>query len=390
MKYNIETLLDHPAYFHRVIAYALRNTPYVDDFGIPGVIFGQDDRLYVRLDCVKDECILGYINDFEFLKHMYMQGGKVASSNRLWLEAKARQDGADFEKCSDDYAKMMLFLNFGDKQDYYSRFIQYKIRQLGKRSAAQSIEQRKAEVAKLKADNRDYLDRLADEIYYDVFSLMLDNYYHLQEQQDKNKEFLEFVHRVTDHDGNYSQTLMDIYRRDHPARFAISKDSPEGRADMIVSLEALPAHLRGKKSGDAYKQKYITKVINDRLKAIQKDDEDLQRFTALVMNNQDAIKMWKKTGGKKYFKNRLAVSSQSASMVEKYGVNSEYTRQQNILYRLPQFSSLNEETASCSLVGLRDIDYVPLFQTFVDDYKEDCYQKSISGSKAKYAERGTN
>lgn len=387
MKYTIEYLLNYPTYMHRVVGYSLRKTRFTDSFGIAGAIVGLDNRLYARLSSLAEAHtgILGYANDFEILGHMNQQGGKIVNQNLL--SQKDKDNGASFEECSNDFTKMMLMLNFKDRQEFCTKFIQYKISVFGKSTKIQSADTRKQLVANIKAENREYLDSLTKDIYYDAFSLMLDHYYDLQDQQVKNQEFLEFAERITDHDGNISLKLLDIYRRDHPTRFLLSPDTVEGRDDIIVSACVVPLGLRGTSSAkEPQKQQYLAKNIKTQLEKIKKDQEDYQKFSDLVDSNEDAIKMWKKLGGKKYFTDRLKLGKKSASYKEQYGVGSPYERRNNILYCLPQFSDLNEETASCSIVDVRDIDFVSMFQTIMDDFKEDCYQKSIAG-KAKSAER---
>ena len=317
MKFTLNKLLERPTYFHRVIAYSLRNTRFVDDFGVFGDAVGPDDRFYIRIGLSRDWMIregawtgrrdhitrdfnaLGYINDFELLKNMHKQTGRWLNTSILWdeVDKNAAAGEAGFSECSDDYTKIMLFLNFKERDDFARKYNQYKISVFGHSNNNLPTEQRKEVVANIKKDNQAYLEYLTNQIYSDVFSLMLNQQY-----------YLRGVHEYCYQNGKAPKP---------------------------------------------------------------KDEEDLRTFDKLIADNQDVIEAWRSRGGQKYFDLREQFAIRPTEYDSKFGATSEYERKQNILYRLPQFSNLDEEVARCSVVGVRDIDYVPIFETFLDGFRQD-------------------
>lgn len=332
MKFTVNKLMEHPTYFHRVVGYAFRNSRFLNDLAVHGEELGPDDRLYIRLDQIKpnpskvrvagrkDESmtrklgVLGYVNDFEMVKHKYKFTGKQPKPTPTWEELNSSINEAGFTECSDDYTKIMLFLNFAEREDFYRKFIQYKIGIFG-HSTKLSTEERKVVVSNIKKDSREYLDFLKRDIYYDVFSLLLNNYYDLK---------------------THHQDCVRYGRKLNP-----------------------------------------------------KKEEDLSKVTQLIVDNREVIESWKHFGGQKYFNARLEAGDKTYQNPQLVA-GSPYLRQQNIMYRLPQMSSLHEEMGACRVVDILDIDYVPIFQAFIDDFKQDYLDTSAQTEAEATAQRGAN
>lgn len=308
MKYTIEKLMEHPTYFHRVMGYVFRDSVFEDEFGITGEDFGPDNSLYIRLDQLKirhplitdssrDKLgILGYVNNFELLRRMHKQRGIILKTNPTWEEVNSTPGEKGFDECGDDYTKIMLFLNFKEREDFYRKYTQYKIGLFG-RNTSLPADERKVVVADIKKSSREYLDRLADDIYADVFSLMFNHYYDLQMR--------------------------------HVACVQADKEPKP------------------------------------------KDEADLRNFTNLVEDNQDVLSSWQQSSGRGFIDNTKRYVRHSVGCQRRTQAGSASERRQNIMYRLPQMSSLNEGAGLCCMEDVLDIDYVPIFETFISGYRQD-------------------
>ncbi len=391
MKITVETLLDHPNYMHRVLGYAMRNSRYRDVFGVAGALSGRDRRLYLRIANGKQSGVLGYANDFEIVHHMPSQGGVKQYGKSLW-EGLDEKNEASFAKCSAEYTKIMLLLNFDDREEFLRRYIQYKISLFGQYSQM-SVEDRKVAVAEIKKESKKYIQRLTKEIYSEAFAFLFDNYYAYVDKTVKHQQFSDFVAQVTNSDGSFSIQGLKEFRKTHPDYSGLRKGLLVSSADPIVSVMATFNQMRQRHADDeAGVCQYVTKTIGVKLREIEKEQQDLQKFAELVEANQDVLQQWGSTWGKKYFASRKEKEAALAPVVdvmEASGtvLDAEIFQSQNMLYCLPQLSNLNDTAGSCQITPLTEVDFAPIFQHIIDDYAGD---RGIAKESAQSAERGAN
>lgn len=390
MKYTVETLLDYPNYMHRVLGYALRNSRYRDAFGVAGAFGAHDRRLYLRVGYGPQVKVLCYANDFEIVRYMPAQGGCRAKIAAFWTDIDEKTE-ANLAECSAEYTKLMLLLNFDEREEFCRKYTQYKIGLFGMQNSSMSTNERKVAVAHIKKESKVLLSRLTQEIYFDAFSFLFDNYFTYQDKIAKHQEFLDFVATVTDKEGNFSASKIKDFRLAHPEYFRPRKDAVFSSADPIMSVVAAfrQSNLRGI-NDEEYVQKSITKSIANKLDEYKKDEAYLQKFVELVDKNQEVMKYWRNTAGKKYFSDRKKAESKTSAPAESSNsvLNQPDSDSQNIIYRLPQFSSIDDVLGSCKISPLAEVDFVPIIQNFIDNYSQE--HTLCASSRQQSADRGAN
>lgn len=357
MKYTVERLMEHPGYFHRVLEYVFRNTRFADDFGMGGEEVEPDGGHYWCIGCSytgttpqKTENdtgrrnaqpqpqtrrrfgLIAYINDFEMLKHRHKQYGR---SGKIWDEVDKSENEATFAECSDDYTKIMLFLNFSEREDYYRKFIQHQIGIFG-RSTDLPAEERKAVVADIKKNSREYLDQLTNQIYNEIFYLIATGPRELLTK--KQEDWSRFSQLIDD-----NRSVMDLW---------------------------------WKTSGRHYNHEYQRKI-----------QQYVDKNTTYPEEDYEKARTWHLKHG---WKNFSKETYQNYYMSEAKKLTAVFVRGDNIMFSIPQLSSYNDKEARCLLGGLADIDTVPIFQFFLDEYKQDHMDAFAQTEVETTAQRGAN
>lgn len=370
MQYTIQTLLEHPTYFHRLLSYAFRDSRYLDVFGVPRSFLSGDNRVYAGINISGRTGVLGYANDFEIVYHMPAQGGPQTRPNPLWT--RLGPDEPTLEQISAEYTKLMLCLNIADKEEFYHKYTLYKIARFTTSHKLPTAE-RKVAVAGIKKECREYLDALAQQIYSDAFTLMLDRYFVCEQKKSGMTEFYQVIDQITNDRGNFSHEKFDQYVQKNP-QYIRTPQSQEAFAGCMPPVVELVSRLNDlDHHGVRYvgrSSKFLTETIEQIRQKLIDDVSALEGVWDLVNRNGAAVKKWQRTyKGKKYFSERKKLEKQaSGKMMALQLPEQNPAAAYNIIYYMPQFSSLNEQIGSCRVLGLDEVDYEPVLQGIMDAF----------------------
>lgn len=371
MQYTIENLLEHPTYFHRLLGYAFRDSRYLDVFGVARTFLSGDNRIYAGLNIPGRTGVLCYVNDFEMVHYMPAQGGVKTRPNSLWTQLGPNEPM--LEQVSAEYTKLMLCLNLANKEEFYHKYTLYKIARF---TASKKLptDERKIAVAAIKKECRQYLASLERDIYRDAFTLMLDRYFVCEQKKDGMEEFDRAIDRITTDKGRFSHVQFDKFIQENP-QYVLNKNRQKAFAGLMPPVIELVSRLNDLDHHDErYARRssvFLTDVIDEIRQNVVGDIASLEKWWSLVDRNRDVVDHWLKTSqGKRYAAQRKKLEKQASGKMMSLQLpeQNSISPQQNIVYYMPQFSSLNEQIGSCKVLGLDEVDYEPVLQGIMDAF----------------------